>query len=164
MSLATFGIHPDEIGDRLSYVITMALTVVAFQFIISEKLPHVSYLTLLDKYNLFIFTTVLWLVIEVYLVGYFGEGVFENSANFDKVFGWLTLILFIVGNISFIVYAYYVNDLENNKIGKGIDYKRDAIRRNNADYSPWMDDALNSADGNDNQHYQPVSNHDQEEK
>eukprot|EP01084_Bolivina_argentea_P091056 163972_1 len=53
MSWATFAVDASDIGDRLSYSITMALTIVAFQFIISDQLPQVNYLTLLDKYNLY---------------------------------------------------------------------------------------------------------------
>merc|ERR1712228_910646 len=48
MSWSTFGVDSENIGERLSYAVTMALTVVAFQFIISDNLPQVSYMTLLD--------------------------------------------------------------------------------------------------------------------
>jgi len=59
VSFAIYAIDPADISSRLSYAVTMNLSVVAFQFVISSMVPHVPYLTLIDKYNLMIFGTVL---------------------------------------------------------------------------------------------------------
>merc|ERR1719411_2551380 len=55
LSFCIFAHSHREVGDRLSFGITMVLTIVAFQFVITSSLPQVNYLTLIDKYNLFIF-------------------------------------------------------------------------------------------------------------
>ena len=132
MSLATFGISSDEIGDRLSYAITMALTVVAFQFIISDRLPQVNYMTLLDKYNLYIFSLVLFITVETTIVGYNGEGLISNAAEIDEICGYLFLGFFILGNILFMLYASYVNKKENEKAHKKYVYQRNVIRKDNS--------------------------------
>eukprot|EP00483_Globobulimina_turgida_P008297 UN08313 len=55
LSFGIFGYQAREMDGRLGYTITMVLTIVAFQFVIQSKLPEVPYLTLVDRYNLFIF-------------------------------------------------------------------------------------------------------------
>jgi len=41
-------ISPDEPGDKLGLTTTMFLTLVAFQFVIADQMPKISYFTLLD--------------------------------------------------------------------------------------------------------------------
>eukprot|EP01084_Bolivina_argentea_P304396 525667_1 len=122
MSWATFAVNSADIGDRLSYSITMALTIVAFQFIISNELPRVSYLTLLDKYNLFIFTFVLLITMETTIVGYNGEGLLLESETIDDYAAIIALVLFVAGNILFLIYAMYLNKCELEKIGRWTTY------------------------------------------
>lgn len=40
----------DALGDRLGLTFTLLLTIVAFKFVVADKLPNVPYLTVLDKY------------------------------------------------------------------------------------------------------------------
>mmetsp|Transcript_65271 Transcript_65271/g.202113 ORF Transcript_65271/g.202113 Transcript_65271/m.202113 type:complete len:519 (+) Transcript_65271:89-1645(+) len=53
-----FLIPRDELSDRLSHTTTLFLTAVAFQLVVSQSLPQIDYMTLMDKYirqlNLFI--------------------------------------------------------------------------------------------------------------
>ena len=53
-----------EYADRLSYLVTLLLTLVAFQYSISDSIPNVPYLTLIEAYLyvcvLVIFATGLW--------------------------------------------------------------------------------------------------------
>ena len=49
---ATFALEPNEIGERLSLILTLLLTSVAFKFVISDAVPKVSYMTVLDTYVL----------------------------------------------------------------------------------------------------------------
>ena len=131
MSWSTFGISAGDIGDRLSYAVTMALTIVAFQFIISERLPQVNYMTLLDKYNLYIFSLVLFVTVESTIVGYNGEGLIPHGQDIDEICGYIFLVFFIVGNIFFVIYARYVNKVENAKIGQWPDFEQDILRSYN---------------------------------
>ncbi|XP_038057953.1 gamma-aminobutyric acid receptor subunit beta-like [Patiria miniata] len=47
-----FAVSPEEPADRLSVTVTLLLTAVAFKYVVSQSLPTISYLTLLDKYVL----------------------------------------------------------------------------------------------------------------
>eukprot|EP01084_Bolivina_argentea_P143498 251957_1 len=118
MSWATFAVDASEIGDRLSYSITMALTIVAFQFIISDQLPQVNYLTLLDKYNLYIFSIIILITLETTIVGYDGVGLVDNADEVDNNCSIVAILLFVVGNIGFVIYAMYLINIEDKKIGK----------------------------------------------
>ena len=50
MSWAVFLIHPDIAPARIGLSATALLTIFAYQFVLSSLLPHVSYLTRLDRY------------------------------------------------------------------------------------------------------------------
>ncbi|CAH1248298.1 CHRNA6 [Branchiostoma lanceolatum] len=52
LSFTAFSVSPDKPESRLSVSLTLLLTSVAFKFMISQNLPTISYLTLLDKYVL----------------------------------------------------------------------------------------------------------------
>ena len=56
-SLLAFSIDPDSPSDRLSFLITLILTVVAFHFVVADTLPQTPYLTWFEKYcgSLFLF-------------------------------------------------------------------------------------------------------------
>lgn len=127
MSWSTFAVHPSEVGDRLSNVVTMALTIVAFQFIISSQLPQVNYMTMMDRYNLFIFGFVLMVTAESTLVGYHGDGIFEDSEQIDRFCAAATAFLFVAGNIGFAVFAKYARKIELDKLGKWQPYRINAL-------------------------------------
>eukprot|EP01084_Bolivina_argentea_P287214 492784_1 len=105
----------------------MALTIVAFQFIISDRLPQVNYMTLVDKYNLYIFSLVLFITIESTIVGYDGEGLIPNAKDIDAICGYLFVIFFVIGHILFVIYAYHMNKVESLKIGQWDEFKSDDI-------------------------------------
>ncbi|XP_078621390.1 gamma-aminobutyric acid receptor subunit beta-like isoform X2 [Branchiostoma floridae x Branchiostoma japonicum] len=52
LSFTAFSIPLEEHKDRLGIIFTLLLTTVAFKLVVSQYLPTVSYLTLLDKYVL----------------------------------------------------------------------------------------------------------------
>lgn len=58
VSWAVFWMNSDDLGSRLGVSFTALLTVVAFNFIVSDTLPRISYLTFLDA---LITLTYLWL-------------------------------------------------------------------------------------------------------
>ena len=51
-------------GDRFEIILTLVLTTVAFKFSTKEQIPCVSYLTYLDKYNIFAMLVLCLVVIE----------------------------------------------------------------------------------------------------
>ena len=99
----------------------------AFQWIISNQLPQVNYMTMLDRYNLFIFLFVIVVTIESTLVGYHGTGLFDDSLAVDNGFAVVSGIFFIVGNLAFAVYAKYARQVELDKLGKWRPYRLSAL-------------------------------------
>lgn len=70
MSICAFAIDPKEgLGDRSGFLITLILATVAFQFIVSQHLPVVSYLTILDKYTFAMFSLCCMLLGVVSCIG-----------------------------------------------------------------------------------------------
>ena len=49
-AFASIAIPSSDVVDRLSIILTMFLTAVAFQFVLSERLPSKPYMTLTDRY------------------------------------------------------------------------------------------------------------------
>ena len=50
IGLLCYGMEPDNLGDRLSTMFTLILTVVAFKLVLAQNLPKVAYNTLIDWY------------------------------------------------------------------------------------------------------------------
>ena len=59
----SFAVPVEEFADRCSITMTLLLAMVAFKYIISEKLPSISYATLIDVYVLFSFTAAFIVII-----------------------------------------------------------------------------------------------------
>eukprot|EP01084_Bolivina_argentea_P318437 552236_1 len=61
--------EPDFIADRLSISVTLMLTAVAFRYVITDQLPKVTYLTIMDYYLLEGFIMLTLLIFENAFVG-----------------------------------------------------------------------------------------------
>ena len=48
--LPSYAVPPDEFGDRAAILFTLLLAQVAYKYVIADKLPKISYMTLLDSY------------------------------------------------------------------------------------------------------------------
>ncbi len=64
VSWSVFWMRQNELGDRLGISFTALLTIVAFNFIVADTLPRISYLSLLD---VLITITYLWIGISIVL-------------------------------------------------------------------------------------------------
>jgi len=91
----SFVVPPEDFADRTSVTLTMLLTKVAFKFIIADKLPKISYLTLIDKYILFCYGTAVVVIVENVLAALevFTE-VAEIKLSFVGAFVVLHLVFF----------------------------------------------------------------------
>lgn len=119
LSIGMYGVNPEDIGDRLSYTITQVLAVVAFQFVIGESLPRVSYLTIIDRYNIFIFISIMICCVEALFVGWYShEWDVDTVEEIDHLCFICYFIYYIVGNAIFAVYAYGRRRWERSKIKK----------------------------------------------
>ena len=73
-TLFAFSMDPvDDLTDRIGHVVTLLLTAVAFQFVISTEMPKLPYSTLLDEYITASFTYLLFVMFLVALVPLFGD-------------------------------------------------------------------------------------------
>jgi hypothetical protein len=61
LSVLSFCVELQDLANRTSITLTLLLTSVAFKITLSEKLPNVAYLTLLDQY-------ILWSLVFLYMV------------------------------------------------------------------------------------------------
>lgn len=105
-SICTFAIDPTEgLGDRIGFLITLILASVAFQFIVSQYLPIVSYLTILDKYTFIVFTLCCILLGVVSYIGV-AEVTAQERRQYDKWCLYSYIALLTLAQIVFWVYGY----------------------------------------------------------
>mmetsp|Transcript_14227 Transcript_14227/g.21476 ORF Transcript_14227/g.21476 Transcript_14227/m.21476 type:complete len:420 (-) Transcript_14227:272-1531(-) len=127
MSFAAFTIHPGEdVGERLGYVVTMSLTVIAFQFILENFIPDVNYLTILDKYNLFTFFVVFLITIETSVLAWIEPSV-EQATEVDRIYAYSLFGLFVLGNVAFVVYGFVARTKERTKLSNWDVYRSEFL-------------------------------------
>lgn len=68
--LVGFSIHPLMTPERLDYGVTLTLTLVAYKFAVGSTMPEVTYLTMLDKFELWCTFVVLLFVLESGVLGF----------------------------------------------------------------------------------------------
>jgi len=116
LSFCIFSHSHLDVGDRLSFGITMVLTIVAFQFVITSSLPQVNYLTMIDKYNLFIFGINGLFMMETAFLSI--NDVFDDSAGeaIDDACFYCFVSVFVCGHVYFILRAWKENKNEWAKL------------------------------------------------
>lgn len=104
-SVCAFALNPvGDLGDRIGFLITLILAAVAFQFIVSQYLPNVSYLTFLDKYTFCVFTLCCALLGVVSYIG-IADMSDEKRLDADKWCLWLYLFVLTLMQIIFLAYG-----------------------------------------------------------
>jgi len=110
LTLSAIKMDPiSEYPDRMSYLVTVFLAIVAFDFVVSSSTPSISYLTVLDKLTTASYALTFLVGVETLLVALVAEalGAAEEDADDlrDSVKRWdRTAMLVLVGSIS----MYYV--------------------------------------------------------
>merc|ERR1719203_1812491 len=69
LSMCSFAVDAEDLGERLAIIITLLLTSVAYQSSVFQTLPNVPYLTLLDKYIVTSFVFMTLVTIETAMLG-----------------------------------------------------------------------------------------------
>jgi hypothetical protein len=87
--LTPIGIPVDEYGSKLSITVTALLTAVAFKLVANGFCPPVNYLTLLDKYILLAFATLLVIVAENFIVSQMD---YDKAVKLDQAFSIIILL------------------------------------------------------------------------
>ena len=80
-TLFAFSMDPvDDLTDRFGFVVTLLLTSVALQFVVSTQLPKLPYLTLLDEYVVLSFSFLFMIMLMMAIIPAVG-----NDDNVDLV-------------------------------------------------------------------------------
>ena len=80
ISWSVFWMIGESLADRISFSLTGILTVVAYQFLISENLPNISYLTLMDAILSLSFLAMALTVAENIVINWLKMGNLELAA------------------------------------------------------------------------------------
>jgi len=123
LSFAIYAIEPADIASRLGFAVTMNLAVVTFQFVLSNMVPGVPYLTLIDKYNLAIYAMVLLQSLFAVFTGIRGS-MFNTDfqTNLDTAVFYIMFALFVGFHVFVYYYAKEQIGLELSRIGLSKNY------------------------------------------
>eukprot|EP01083_Nonionella_stella_P026250 72191_1 len=118
MTLSVFTFGDDSAVDRINFVSTMFLTAVAYLFIVSQFLPKVDYLTLLNWYTNFVIIFMLSIVIETVIVGELIDGgsISMDESDLDDVVVVIYLVVWVIVHVVFIIYSMKSYKIELAKI------------------------------------------------
>ena len=105
MSWVVFWIGTENVGPRLSVAVTSMLTLVAYRFLLGQKLPPVSYLTRLDYFLLGSTVLVFVALIQVALTGTMNE---EGRADRAKAVNRSSRWAFPVAYAALLVWSFWV--------------------------------------------------------
>jgi len=96
ISLGSFAVPKSDTADRLSVSMTMVLTMVAFKLQISDILPDLSYLTLLDCFVLGSFLFVSFIAVENIISS---DEISNMSVEVDTQIAWVFVIVYTAGTL-----------------------------------------------------------------
>lgn len=96
-----FAIPSEDLGDRLSVVLTMVLTAVAFKLVIGDALPKISYFTVMDIYLNALFIIMVAVAVENFLVSALFRGNYVSENVDDKLLDLSTFAIFTFGFVVF---------------------------------------------------------------
>lgn len=82
LSFAVFSVPPEQLADRLGLNFTLALTAMAFKFVVNQSLPVVAFLTPLDRYLLFNFGFLYLAIAANTITGLVPEALMQPVDNF----------------------------------------------------------------------------------
>ncbi len=101
LSWSVFWMVGERFGIRVRMSATGILTVVAFQFVVSQNLPRVGYLTLMDKIMVISFVVLAITVLQSYFVSRYDEEARDQALRVDRAARWI----FPVGYFALIAIA-----------------------------------------------------------
>jgi hypothetical protein len=89
LSWSIFWMVDERFGIRVRMSASGILTVVAYQFVASQNLPRIGYLTLLDKITIISFLLLATTVLESYIVSRYGEEERDSAHRIDHAARWI---------------------------------------------------------------------------
>ena len=108
ISWSVFWMAEESLSERISFSLTGILTVVAYQFLISENLPNISYLTLMDAILYLSFIAIALTVIENIVVNELNMKNLKLLAiHLDHICQFVFPILYVF--LFFVITLFYLN-------------------------------------------------------
>lgn len=131
LSLNIFSIEADQVSSRLSNIFVLILTLLTFKIVTSSQLPTISYLTIIDKYQLvnvaFLSIIAFWMA----LVNVFVSDV-TLKKQYDQIFFYCAIGLVVLVNlwIAFYIVKSVIKIRQVNSKNKAFK-KEEAEKRKN---------------------------------
>ena len=107
MNFTAWSIAPDEASDRLQIDFTLLLTAVAFKLLVSDMLPNLDYLTMLDYY---VFGCILLLCIMALA---HSAMPFADWSSYDATTFYLLAAAWLAFNAAFVAVVFMLNARRN---------------------------------------------------
>ena len=124
-SLIVFTMDAESISDRYGTLLTLLLTMVAFQFVVESQLPQLPYLTFIDYYITVSFVFLFLMIIQTAIFSVIAWDDEENAVDFDVVSIIVLTGFFIIYHIYFGIAGYRARNKELEKLTMdGADYKK----------------------------------------
>jgi len=102
LSMFVFAIDVSNIADRLSYLVTLLLTVVAFQNSVQDQLPDLPMLTILDKFVMLSFGFISSVMFETVLLTFSNyNNTHDDIALATFISLWIVSHLYMFGMVYF---------------------------------------------------------------
>lgn len=99
LCFSAFAVPVDDLADRMSIILTLLLTAVAFKFVIADSLPKLGFNTFLDNFILIQFGTLVWMG---------GISAVSATAELSNVVGWASSVgIFGAANVFWLVSVLY---------------------------------------------------------
>ncbi len=116
-SWVTFLLEIDKLGERISFVMTLILTFVAFKFMLAGSLPSTSYTTEMDKYILGCFLMLFSIMLEVGVAHWiFRRKDLDAATSFEIIFTSTLLCLWCALHVFFFWRVFRINTDANRRL------------------------------------------------
>jgi len=114
---SAFSLDPEEdLGERFAIVLTLLLTATTFKFVISDSLPKVTYMTVLDKY---VMVCNAGFIVFVALFSIMPHLDVSDIRSFEMRYFFPILVgVWTVFNIVFLYRVWRVNKLHVSELGR----------------------------------------------
>ena len=93
IGLLCYAMEPDNIGDRLSTMFTLILTVVAFKLVLAQSLPKVAYNTLIDWYMMASFMSLTLTCGACVIPSFYSDSDDQEDANRSALYFSVVLVV-----------------------------------------------------------------------
>ncbi|MHC4994685.1 MAG: ligand-gated ion channel [Planctomycetota bacterium] len=103
ISWVVFWMSDERLARRAGVSSTCILTIVAYQFLISESLPRVAYLTVLDKILLLSFVLVAVSMVLNVMAASSCEADIQRARRIDGLCKWVFPVVYLIGFVAILV-------------------------------------------------------------